>query len=216
MAAPTSHMWYVKAAGGVWGPYPELRVAGFVAEGRVTTETAVSPWAEGPFAPAGSQSEFFRLFEARPMAPALVEPPSPASAPAPQAGQGLPQAIQAAPQAGQAAPQAVHAAPRPTGPTEPLLVWAELSPASTPGFHAALALAGSGATIRPGLWLVRTPESVAVLRNRLSRALGAADALMVVHAPIDQAAWFNLDPARDRELRRLWNEASRAPKASVE
>ena len=61
--------------------------------------------------------------------------------------------------------------------------------------------------IRPGLWLVQARTNASTLRNLLSRRLGEADALLVVEAPLEQAAWFNLEPARDRELRRMWTGA---------
>ena len=192
MAAPPSHMWYVKAAGGVWGPYPEARLAGFVAEGRVTADTPVSPWAEGPFAPASATPEFASQLQPGPAeveAPEPAQPPAATPAPSPRAA---------------------------TGPSRPLLVFAAVAAESAPGFHAALVAAGSGMAIRSGLWLVRTQEGAAALRNRLSRGLGPADALLVVEAPLEHAAWFNLEPARDRELRRLWGgPAERASRSAA-
>ena len=189
MTAASSHMWYVKAAGGVWGPYPEARMSAFVGEGRVRADTPVSPWAQGPFAPAAANLEFTRLFEAK-ATPAVREASavrSFASGPAP-------------------ATQITTAisAPAQAAVLRPLLVWAALSVQSTAAFHAALAATGAGVTIRPGLWLVRARIGASALRNQLSRTLSGADALLVVEVPLEQAAWFNLDPARDRELRRLW------------
>lgn len=183
MTASPSHMWYVRAAEGVWGPYPESRIAAFVAEGRVAGETPLSPWAAGPFTPAKANAEFAAFFEPR---PAHAAPAQPRAAPSP------------------AAPLQAPEAPA-DGPRRPVLVLAEIGEASAPGFHAALAAMGPGVTIRPGLWLVLSGEGAAALRNRLSRRLGAADTLLVVEAPLEQAAWFNLEPARDRELRRLWS-----------
>ena len=226
MAVPTSHMWYVKAAGGVWGPYPETRVHAFVAEGRVGPETPLSPWLEGPFGPAAANAEFAALFQPRRAPP--PEPPQPAAAVARSGGAAqYATAAQAALQA--ASPQSavvqsavaqsafvksamvqpVAVQPQPAAleaaPLRPLLVWAQLSARSSPGFQSALTSSGAGVTIRPGLWLVQGRMGAAALRNLLSRTLGDGDALLVVEASLDQAAWFNLDPARDRELRRLWS-----------
>ena len=192
MTAASSHMWYVKAASGVWGPYPEARVSAFVAEGRVRADTPVSPWAQGPFAPAAANPEFSDLFEARAV-PSAREVKADRRA----AGGGAAAAML----------QITAPAPAPVQPAalRPLLVWAELSAQSTPGFHSALAATGAGVTIRRGLWLVQASMGAAALRNHLSRTLTGSDALLVVEVALEQAAWFNLDPARDRELRRLWS-----------
>jgi len=55
-------LWFIRAAGRIWGPYPEARMADFVAEGRVAAETPVAPTAEGPFVAAGHQARLYRLF----------------------------------------------------------------------------------------------------------------------------------------------------------
>ncbi len=200
MAVSSSHMWYVKAAGGVWGPYPEARIAGFVAEGRVSATTPLSPWAAGPFQPAAANAEFKALFEEAPR-----RTPSPPARPASFA-HGSAVAVGVA----LTLPPEREIEPEPAvladaGSVRPVLVWAQLSAASAPNFLAILGAAGAGVTIRPGLWLVQARTNAATLRNLLSRRLGEADALLVVEAPLDQVAWFNLEPARDRELRRLWS-----------
>ncbi len=208
MADPSSHMWYVKAAGGVWGPYPEARVAGFVAEGRVGPGTAVSPWAAGPFAPAEASAEFAPLFKPG-AAEAAASAPASIQAPRPTASGSLALAVQPSPQAAHAPaaiPEAAAAAH--AGPLRALLVWAQLSGPVAKDFGTALGGFGPTLAIRPGLWLVQARTGAANLRNLLSRRLGAEDALLVVEAPLDHAAWFNLDPARDRELRKLWGAAS--------
>ncbi len=197
MAAPSSHMWYVKAAGGVWGPYPEARIAGFVDEGRVSATTPVSPWSAGPFQPAASNAEFKPLFEQADRAEA--RPPAPVAR-----GGGVAARVASAvlPERDVEPAPAVLAD---AGPARPVLVWAQLSAASAPNFLAILGAAGPGVTIRPGLWLVQARTNAATLRNLLSRRLSDADALLVIEAPLEQVAWFNLEPARDRELRRLWS-----------
>ena len=192
MTAASSHMWYVKAAGGVWGPYPEARMSVFVGEGRVRADTPVSPWAHGPFAPAAANSEFTRLFEAKAISAVQETSATRSFAGGPAATTHIIPTIPAP-------------APAPAAILRPLLVWAALSVQSTGAFHAALAATGAGVTIRPGLWLVRAQCGASALRNQLSRTLSGADALLVMEVPLEQAAWFNLDPARDRELRRLWS-----------
>jgi hypothetical protein len=86
----------------------------------------------------------------------------------------------------------------------PLLICATLSSLTPERFEAALAIFGDIARIRPGVWLLRATLNASALRNALSRRLGAADVLLVVEAPLAQAAWFNLDGEADRRLRSLW------------
>ena len=199
MAVPSSHMWYVKAAGGVWGPYPEARITAFVTEGRVSAATPVSPWAAGPFEPAGANAEFRPLFDARAAPPAA---PSTTARPSSLTAGSTALALAPLPNREVVPAPAILAD---AGPARPVLVWAQLSASSAPNFLAILGAAGPGVTIRPGLWLVQARTNAATLRNVLSRRLGEADALLVIEAPLEQVAWFNLDPARDRELRRLWS-----------
>ncbi len=217
MAEPSSHMWYVKAAGGVWGPYPEARVAGFVAEGRVSPATLLSPWAGGPFAPAQASVEFEPLFRSQVEArtgtddrpagrPSARQAAAPQPIPAPVADRLAtpPSPVAESVRALVADPSAVAAG---SGPVRPLLVWIDHAQTSLE-LTAVLDAFGPNIAIRPGLWLVRARTPAATLRNLLSRKLGEHDALLVVEATLDQAAWFNLDPARDRELRRLWSSAT--------
>ncbi len=65
--------WWIEAAGRVWGPYPQGRMEGFVAEGRLTASSLVAEAPEGPFAPAALEEALSGLF---------VSPATPAPAPA--------------------------------------------------------------------------------------------------------------------------------------
>ncbi|MGC1300986.1 MAG: hypothetical protein WA840_01320, partial [Caulobacteraceae bacterium] len=85
-----------------------------------------------------------------------------------------------------------------------LLVWAFLSSGPVAAFEAALGGYGACVAIRPGLWLVQARMGPASLRNALSRRLRGGDTLLVVEAPLEQAAWFNLDQVSEQDLRRLW------------
>ena len=170
--ASASHLWYVQASGQVWGPYTEARMVGFVAEGRVAALTPVSPWRDGPFAPAAEMMDLA----------ALRRPPTPAPKP----------------------PAAAPGATIVSGPVRPLLVWATLSAGTAGRFQAALSAHGSVAGLRPGLWLVQARTDAAGLRNALSRGLAADETLLVVEAPLDRTAWFNLAQSAERELRQFW------------
>jgi hypothetical protein len=170
--------WYVQAAGKVWGPYAYARVETFVAEGRVAAETLMAPDQAGPFRPAARQARLHRLFGDVELAPGEALQPA-AARPAAE-----------------------------TGPVRPLLVWAALKGQKPDRFEQLLAAHGPFVRVGPGLWLVRAPLAPASLRNVMTRRLEAGDSIMVMEAPLDRAAWFNLDGETDRTLRQLWADKS--------
>lgn len=180
--------WFIHAGGKVWGPYPDARMAAFVQEGRVARETLVGFGPEGPFAPAGSQARLHRLFDPAP-APAPLRAPTPAPAPS----------------------SAEREAPRPhpveveTTPARSLLVWASPKASRSDHLEALVAAQGPYVRIQPGMWLVKARMSPAGLRNLLTRRLEPTESLLVVAAPLDQAAWFNIQGDIDRALRQLWS-----------
>ena len=176
VASERGPVWFVQAAGKVYGPYPQARIEDFVSEGRVAAETLLAPTAEGPFLPAARQARLHRLFGDT--EPDLAGPAGNAEAPA---------------------------ADYVTLAARPLLVWAGLRSQREERFEQALAVHGPFVAIGPGLWLVRARMGPAALRNVLTRRLDSTDALMVVEASLAQAAWFNVDGEADRTLRQLWS-----------
>lgn len=169
--------WYVQAGGKVWGPYAYARVEAFVSEGRVAPETLMAPDAEGPFRPAARQARLHRLFGDVELA--APEAPVPAEAAPVETGSQ-------------------------TAPARPLLVWAALKSQRPERFEQLLGAHGAFVRVGPGLWLVRARMAPAALRNVMTRRLDAGDALMVLDAPLDRAAWFNIDGETDKTLRQMW------------
>jgi hypothetical protein len=176
--AATAGAWYVQAGGKVWGPYAYARVEAFVAEGRVAPETLMAPDAQGPFRAAARQSRLHRLFGDVELSPSEVLAPAAAVSPMEAGAQ--------------------------TSPVRPLLVWAALKSQRPERFEQLLGAHGAFVRVGPGLWLVRARMSPAGLRNVMTRRLEAGDTLMVLEAPLDRAAWFNLDGETDRTLRQMW------------
>jgi hypothetical protein len=170
-------VWWVQAGGRLWGPYGAHRLPDFKAERRLSPTTLVARSREGPFLPAGGREELAHLF-----APPATDPFSGAVAAFDVPGTEA----------------EATASPR------PLLVIADLSAPAEAGFEALLGEHGPVERAVRGAWLVRAPGSAAALRNALSRRLGPEDRLLVLEAGLAQAAWFNLDGAQDRRLRRLW------------
>jgi hypothetical protein len=105
-------------------------------------------------------------------------------------------------------------AERPEGPFRPAAERPELdalfapkAPAdSAEHFERALGAYGETVRVRPEMWLIRARLAAPALRNALSRRLSGSDHLMVIEAPLEKAAWFNLDGDLDRRLRRVWGD----------
>jgi hypothetical protein len=173
---PTAGGVYVLAGGRVWGPYGRERIDGFVAEGRVGPATPVGDHPEGPFQPAGRHPGLAALFGE---APRSERAQSQAAA-------------------------SVSSAAAPAGLERALVVWASLPAHRVESFEQLLGAFGPWTGLGAGLWLVRSRMGASALRNGLTRRLTQDDALLVVEAPLEQAAWFNLAGGGEPALRRLW------------
>ena len=159
--------WWIAAQGRSWGPYPAARLAPFVAQRRLGPDSRVARTEGGPFTRAADTPELAALFTAA--------TGDPAGAPPAEAKTG--------------------ASPRES--SRPLLVVGDAPEADLPQLEAALGEHGEAVRIRPGLWLLRTPQGAGPLRNALSRRVRGA-MLLMVEAPLAHAAWFNLEGETDR------------------
>lgn len=197
MNRPVASPWFVQSAGRVWGPYPEQRIATFVEEGRVAADTLVGQSEAGPFAPAGHQARLAGLFGLSGQPVPEAEPVRPRE----------PTAWRSAERQA-AASDPAHAQPRlaaaPLAPARPLLVWASLRTVRPERLEELIGAHGPFVRIQNGLWLVRARMGPPALRNVLTRRLAPEDQLMVLAAPLDAVAWFNLEGDTDRTLRQLW------------
>lgn len=86
-----------------------------------------------------------------------------------------------------------------------VVVHAEIFAGSWNAFMAALESMGVICDLGPGLWLLRTPYSVGVIRNTLSQTLERGDRFIVIDASRDRLAWFNLGPEVDVRISHVWN-----------
>ncbi|MHB8284088.1 MAG: hypothetical protein ACYDD1_05380 [Caulobacteraceae bacterium] len=224
MVAPSSHQthspaWYIQAAGRVWGPYPYSRMAEFVGEGRLSPGSLVGAHPGGPFGAAEFRRELLDLFApampgAASPSPQAAEPkreePRQAAAQRPEPSPAIAAPTESVAEidvfADPPAPAALQPVAASTSmvPARAMVVWADLASLTPVRFEAVLAAYGPYASIRPGLWLVQARMSPSALRNALSRRLRTEDALLVLQAPLEQVAWFNLAPTAERDLRHLW------------
>ena len=71
---------------------------------------------------------------------------------------------------------------------------------------------GSAYSLLPQVWLLMSEMSVNSIRNLLTPKLGKLDALFVLDATHDKAAWFNFGPEADTRIRKLWSKERPAEK----
>ena len=86
-----------------------------------------------------------------------------------------------------------------------VFVHAEIVSGGWTGFMAALESMGAVCDLAPGLWLIRTPFSAAIIRNTLAQTLDRGDRFVVVDATRDRLAWFNLGRDVDLRITKVWN-----------
>jgi len=194
-------LWYVRAEGRVWGPYPDARMGTFVTEGRISPSSLVCDALEGPFVPAEQLNPLRRLF-GLPLLEGEVDATTGESqaaleAQAPERRDRL-AGLQALLEQAGARPAAAA--------SRPILVIAALASLPPTAFESILAQHGPFERLEDGLWLVRTRLAPAALRNALSRRLRADDRLIAVDAPLNRTAWFNLSAEKERRARALWSD----------
>jgi len=98
-----------------------------------------------------------------------------------------------------------------------IFVHAEIFSGAFGAFAAAMEAMGAVCSPSPQLWLLRTPYSVGVVRNKLSQTLQRGDRLVVIDATRDRLAWFNLGPEIDVRISHVWNAPLREDiKSAVE
>lgn len=167
MSVKETQLFWIKAAGQVWGPYALARMARFPAEGRLSRETLVGARPEGPFGRAGDHPALQRMLGSE------AGPPVAAAAAAPAGNHA-------------------EAGPAPEGRwLLAVLVGGEDGAASGP----------DAVRLGPGAFLLKTLESVAACRNRLTREGRGRGGLLVLEVDPLKSAWFNLPAGLDRDLR---------------
>ena len=178
--------WWIRAEGRIFGPYAAARLPAFRDEGRLAPATLVARDEAGPFTAAAQTPELAALF-------ARTAPEADAASGAEAARESYTAWEDAGSAVGAGAPG-----------DRTLVVVTDAVEDAAAAAGVALRVHGDAVRVRSGLWLLRTREGAAPVRNALSRRLGADAMLLVVEAPLAAAAWFNLGEEADRALRRLW------------
>lgn len=170
--------WTISVGGRVYGPYSLDQMQGFRAENRLADHSLVARDGAEQFHPAIDDPDLAQLFRS--------EPSTPAPQPAPHrfGARNEPEAE--------------------SGPSHFVII-ADLKSSSTTGLEEEIFSLGTAHRFMPQAWILSSASSINVVRTALVRKLGKLDALFIVDAAHDKAAWFNFGPESDARIRRMWS-----------
>lgn len=188
-----SESWTISVSGRVYGPYSLEQMQGFHAEGRLADHSLVARSGEEQFHPAHEDAELAALFGA----------PTPMEEPVEQDIEE--HHIDSAPiEPGSGAPHRFGQPEASTGPSHFVII-ADMKSRSIAGLEEEIFNMGPAHRFMPQAWVLTSEASLNTIRNRLVQKLGKIDALFIVDAARDKAAWFNFGPENDSRVRRMWS-----------
>jgi hypothetical protein len=175
--------WTISVGGRVYGPYSLDQMQAFHAENRLADHSLIARAGEEQFRPAVEDPDLAQLFHTEPTAPA------------------------AQPAAQPTAPHRFGARNEPEGDGGPshFVIIADLKSSSTTGLEEEIFSLGTAHRFMPQAWVLSSESPINVVRTALVRKLGKLDALFIVDAVHDKAAWFNFGPESDARIRRMWS-----------
>lgn len=100
------------------------------------------------------------------------------------------------------APDSGQTAAAPREPSR-MLIFADLK-IGTQQFYSVLSSLGEHVSVGPGVWALRSVESIAVVRNRLAAETLPQDRLLIADISCDRFAGVNLGPEVESRLRQVW------------
>jgi len=180
-----SDYWIVSVSDRAYGPYTTEQMEGFAAEGRLAASSLIARAGETTFRSAGEVADFSALFQPSKMAPA---DPADTREPAPLQKFGRSDAEGKA------------------GDRSHFVIITDMKSRSIQGVEEEIYKMGSAYSLLPQVWLLMSELSVSSIRNLLTPQLGKLDALFVLDATHDKAAWFNFGPEADTRIRKLWSK----------
>jgi len=192
-----SDYWIVSVSDRAYGPYTTEQMEGFAAEGRLAASSLIARAGETAFRFAGEEAQFSALFQPSKMAPMAREDSQqpPGQTPAPKFGRsdtdGKP------------------------GERGRFVIITDMKSRSIQGVEEEIYKMGSAYPLLPQVWLLISELSVNAIRNLLTPQLGKLDALFVLDATHDKAAWFNFGPEADTRIRKLWAKEQPAARQSA-
>jgi hypothetical protein len=168
--------WTISVGGRVYGPYSLDQMQAFRAENRLADHSLVAREGQEQFQAAIEDPDLAPLFR--------TDPPAPQPAPHRFGVR--------------------HDAESESGPSHFVIV-ADLKSSSTTGLEEEIYKLGTAHRFMPQAWVLSSESSINVVRTALVRKLGKLDALFIVDAAHDKAAWFNFGPESDSRIRRMWS-----------
>lgn len=192
-----SASWTISVGGRVYGPYNLDQMRAFHAEGRLADHSLVARPGEEQFYPAHQDNDLALLFGA--------------------AGESLPEEMDES-AAGETGVEPLATASHPAtphrfgrseqnaidGPSHYVII-ADMKSRSITGLEEEIFNMGPAHRFMPQSWVLTSEASLNTIRNRLVQKLGKIDALFIVDAARDKAAWFNFGPENDSRVRRMWS-----------
>ena len=194
-----SACWIVSVAGRAYGPYTDAQMQAFAYEGRLAPQSLVARNGETNFRQASDEPALASLFTSadrasgEPAKPtATVTPISPVDSDPASAFGRLDETAMT--------PERAH-----------IVIIADMKSRSIDGLEEEIFKLGPAFAFLPQAWLLSSELSVNAIRNQLVQQLGKLDALFVVDATRDKAAWFNFGPESDTRIRRNWARTPEIP-----
>ena len=193
--------WYVFVQNQAYGPYTDLQMQSFVAEGRITANSLISNSPNGGFQPAFQCQQFTNWNAGVQISgQEIVErPASMSQASISQAS--MSQAITPISQTQHRNTTSPNIAP-----SSVYMIIAEIRSNGEMAFLQSLQSFGQAQRISDSNWLVRSNHSAEQIRNHLSQTLTRQDRLFVVDTKTAKAVWFNIGADLDHRIRELFDE----------
>ena len=189
--------WIVSVAGRAYGPYTDAQMQAFASEGRLAPQSLIARNGETHFRAASDEPALAALFGiARQAAP---EPAKPAATVTSIQPTETPSTFGQKDDAANSGERA-H-----------IIIIADMKSRSIDGLEEEIFKLGPAFAFLPQAWLLSSDMSVNAIRNLLVQQLGKLDALFVVDATRDKAAWFNFGPESDTRIRRNWARTPEMP-----
>lgn len=192
-----SESWTISVGGRVYGPYSLEQMHAFHGEGRLADHSLIARSGEEQFHPAQEDPELAPLFQH-----------------APDAGTEDAGEHTASEHTDTPHPEASRAAAHHFGRSEAdalesqeshYVIIADMKSRSITGLEEEIFNMGPAHRFMPQAWVLKSEASINAIRNQLVQKLGKIDALFIVDAARDKAAWFNFGPENDARVRRMWS-----------
>jgi len=184
--------WIINVAGRAYGPYGPEQMHSFVAEGRLVAKSQIARSGETAFRNAFDDPDLSQLFPTAMPAGASKEFPRLRE---PERQSSFGKLDETSRDRSESVSQLSH-----------LIIIADMKSRSISRLEEEILKFGQACPVFPQVWLLSTEASVSAIRNQLIQQLGKQDALLVIDATRDKAAWFNFGPEMDARIRRLWSK----------